>query len=379
MDVKLSKKNIRVIMLLLLFTFSIFRFDVVSKIITDIFFILTPFLIGAVMALIVNLPMSFMENKLRFFSRSKFLLSLRRPICLTVSLLLVLAVIVALFVIIIPEVTRAIERLIAVIPGALKSLMDWISEQSIKLHSNIEFIELPSQSDVRQYIDDAIKFILGGIGSSTVIITSAASVFMDFVIGVVFAVYLLYSKENIRVGFRTITGTYLKPKVALKAQKLANISIKTFSDFMGGQIIQSIISALLTWIVLAVFQIPYSTLIAMLVFITAFIPLFGPYISGVAGAILVFSIDGGLVPWFLLLFLVIQQISGSVIYPRIMRNAINLPSVWVLVSVTVGGGFMGIVGMLFFVPLVAILYQIVLEDIAARKSQKMKAKTVSHV
>ncbi|NLJ63867.1 MAG: AI-2E family transporter [Christensenellaceae bacterium] len=379
MDVKLSKKNIRVIMLLLLFTFSIFRFDVVSKIITDIFFILTPFLIGAVMALIVNLPMSFMENKLRFFSRSKFLLSLRRPICLTVSLLLVLAVIVALFVIIIPEVTRAIERLIAVIPGALKSLMDWISEQSIKLHSNIEFIELPSQSDVRQYIDDAIKFILGGIGSSTVIITSAASVFMDFVIGVVFAVYLLYSKENIRVGFRTITGTYLKPKVALKAQKLANISIKTFSDFMGGQIIQSIISALLTWIVLAVFQIPYSTLIAMLVFITAFIPLFGPYISGVAGAILIFSIDGGLVPWFLLLFLVIQQISGSVIYPRIMRNAINLPSVWVLVSVTVGGGFMGIVGMLFFVPLVAILYQIVLEDIAARKSQKMKAKTVSHV
>ena len=379
MDVKLSKKNIRVIMLLLLFTFSIFRFDVVSKIITDIFFILTPILIGAVMALIVNLPMSFMENKLRFFSRSKFLLSLRRPICLTVSLLLVLAVIVALFVIIIPEVTRAIERLIAVIPGALKSLMDWISEQSIKLHSNIEFIELPSQSDVRQYIDDAIKFILGGIGSSTVIITSAASVFMDFVIGVVFAVYLLYSKENIRVGFRTITGTYLKPKVALKAQKLANISIKTFSDFMGGQIIQSIISALLTWIVLAVFQIPYSTLIAMLVFITAFIPLFGPYISGVAGAILIFSIDGGLVPWFLLLFLVIQQISGSVIYPRIMRNAINLPSVWVLVSVTVGGGFMGIVGMLFFVPLVAILYQIVLEDIAARKSQKMKAKTVSHV
>ena len=379
MDVKLSKKNIRVIMLLLLFTFSIFRFDVVSKIITDIFFILTPFLIGAVMVLIVNLPMSFMEKKLRFFSRSKLLLSLRRPICLTVSLLLVLAVIVAMFVIIIPEVTRAIERLIAVIPGALKSLMDWISEQSIKLHSNIEFIELPSQSDVRQYIDDAIKFILGGIGSSTVIITSAASVFMDFVIGVVFAVYLLYSKENIRVGFRTITGTYLKPKVALKAQKLANISIKTFSDFMGGQIIQSIISALLTWIVLAVFQIPYSTLIAMLVFITAFIPLFGPYISGVAGAILIFSIDGGLVPWFLLLFLVIQQISGSVIYPRIMRNAINLPSVWVLVSVTVGGGFMGIVGMLFFVPLVAILYQIVLEDIAARKSQKMKAKTVSHV
>ena len=283
MDVKLSKKNIRVIMLLLLFTFSIFRFDVVSKIITDIFFILTPFLIGAVMVLIVNLPMSFMEKKLRFFSRSKLLLSLRRPICLTVSLLLVLAVIVAMFVIIIPEVTRAIERLIAVIPGALKSLMDWISEQSIKLHSNIEFIELPSQSDVRQYIDDAIKFILGGIGSSTVIITSAASVFMDFVIGVVFAVYLLYSKENIRVGFRTITGTYLKPKVALKAQKLANISIKTFSDFMGGQIIQSIISALLTWIVLAVFQIPYSTLIAMLVFITAFIPLFGPYISGVAG------------------------------------------------------------------------------------------------
>ena len=116
---------------------------------------------------------------------------------------------------------------------------------------------------------------------------------------------------------------------------------------MGGQIIQSIVSALLTWIILAVFQIPYSTLIAMLVFITAFIPLFGPYISGVAGAILIFSIDGGLVPWFLLLFLLILLISGSVIYPRIMRNAINLPSIWVLVSVTVGGGLMGIVGMLF--------------------------------
>lgn len=283
MDVKLSKKNIKVIMLLLLFTFSVFRFDVVSKIITDIFFILTPFLLGVVIVLVVNLPMSFMENKLRFFQRSKLLLKVRRPICLTVSLLLVLAVIVALFVVIIPEVTRAIERLIAVIPGALKSLVDWISEQSVKLHSNIEFIELPSQSDVRRYFDDAVQFILGGIGSSTVIISSAASVFMDVIIGLVFAVYLLYSKEKIRVGFKTITGTYLKPKVALKVQKLAKISIKTFSDFMGGQIIQSIVSALLTWIILAVFQIPYSTLIAMLVFITAFIPLFGPYISGVAG------------------------------------------------------------------------------------------------
>ena len=379
MDVKLSKKNIKVIMLLLLFTFSVFRFDVVSKIITDIFFILTPFLLGVVIVLVVNLPMSFMENKLRFFQRSKFLLKVRRPICLTVSLLLVLAVIVALFVVIIPEVTRAIERLIAVIPGALKSLVDWISEQSVKLHSNIEFIELPSQSDVRRYFDDAVQFILGGIGSSTVIISSAASVFMDVIIGLVFAVYLLYSKEKIRVGFKTITGTYLKPKVALKVQKLAKISIKTFSDFMGGQIIQSIVSALLTWIILAVFQIPYSTLIAMLVFITAFIPLFGPYISGVAGAILIFSIDGGLVPWFLLLFLIIQQISGSVIYPRIMRNAINLPSIWVLVSATVGGGLMGIVGMLFFVPLVAILYQLVLEDIAERKSHKKKAKMVSNV
>lgn len=379
MDVKLSKKNIKVIMLLLLFTFSVFRFDVVSKIITDIFFILTPFLLGVVIVLVVNLPMSFMENKLRFFQRSKLLLKVRRPICLTVSLLLVLAVIVALFVVIIPEVTRAIERLIAVIPGALKSLVDWISEQSVKLHSNIEFIELPSQSDVRRYFDDAVQFILGGIGSSTVIISSAASVFMDVIIGLVFAVYLLYSKEKIRVGFKTITGTYLKPKVALKVQKLAKISIKTFSDFMGGQIIQSIVSALLTWIILAVFQIPYSTLIAMLVFITAFIPLFGPYISGVAGAILIFSIDGGLVPWFLLLFLIIQQISGSVIYPRIMRNAINLPSIWVLVSVTVGGGLMGIVGMLFFVPLVAILYQLVLEYIAERKSHKKKAKMVSNV
>src|SRR5690606_18059332 len=133
------------------------------------------------------------------------------------------------------------------------------------------------------------------------------------------------------------------------------------SNFLSGQLLQAFISSLMTVAVLMIFGFPYAVLIGLITFVAAFIPVFGPFISGLLGMLLILTVDPGRTLWFLLAFFTVQQVAGSVIYPRIMSNAIDMPSIWVLVAVTLGGGIMGIPGMLLFIPLTAVTYHLIAE------------------
>lgn len=359
-----EKRNIMAIVLLMLLAFLLSRFEGVVDVLRRLLVILNPLILGTVIALLVNLPMRFLERVLPF-DRLKALRRFKRPICLTLSMLLALALLFLMLLVIIPEVMAAIENIIVVLPSAIRRIMGWIDNLGLTLRANLNLNTL-AQNDVQQQAESVYKYLMGGLSSSTVIISSAATVVVDTVIGFVFAVYLLYAKEKLLCGFRALTTAYLSPEGAARIHHVLRVSVNTFSDFFGGQCIQAFSSAVLTWLFLRLFGIPYPVLIAMLVFLTAFLPVFGPYISGGVGALLVFSQNAALVGWFLFVFFLVQQVSGSVIYPRIMADAIELPSIWVLVSVTLGGGLMGLAGMLFFIPLTAIVYKLVKEDAARR-------------
>ena len=153
--------------------------------------------------------------------------------------------------------------------------------------------------------------------------------------------------------------------------------LKAYSNFIGGQLLQSILSSALTMAALAVFGFPYAVLIGLITFVASFIPIFGPYISGILGLLLVFTADPGQAGWFLLAFLLVQQLVGSVVYPRIMSGAIAIPSIWVLVAVTLGGGMFGIAGMLLFIPLAAVIYRLTAEHV--RRREHRRAEKEQHI
>lgn len=363
-----QKRNRRTILLLMGFVFVLFRFEGVMDVIQRLMAVLTPFFVGSVIALLVNLPMRWMERTFTFFNKTPLLRKLKRPVSLLLSVLLVVSLIVVMLVVIIPEVKNAIESMIVVLPDAVRQAIDWANNLGVRLRANLD-LSVPEQGDVRQQVEAVYQYLVGGLSSSTGILSSAANIMMDAIIGLVFAVYLLSGKEKLLANFRLFTSSYLKPVSDKRLHHVLRILSSTFSDFFAGQCIQAFSSALLTWLFLLIFGIPYAVLIAMLVFITAFIPIFGPYISGAIGMLLVFSQNADMVWWFLLVFFVVQQVSGSVIYPRIMEKAIDMPSIWVLASVTIGGGLMGLMGMMFFIPLTAAVYNLIKEDVSLRQSQ----------
>lgn len=362
-----KRKQVVAIMLLMFFAFILYRFEGVMDVVQKAMAICRPFIFGTILAILVNLPMRFLERNI-FCALKPFntkLSKLKRPLALTMSILFVTMVLGLIIVIVIPELHKALENIINTLPSAIRALLAWLNKISDGLRANFE-LSAPVDSDIRKQLEGIYQYLVGGIGSSTVIIRSAAGIVLDIVIAFIFAIYLLYSKEKLLGQFKKITYAYLKEGRSGQVNKVAMLTVKTFSSFIAGQCVQAFVSATLTFFVLLIFNMPYPLLIALMVFVTSFIPLFGPYISGILGTILVFSQRADLVLWFVLIFLFTQQVSGSVIFPRIMSDAISLPSIWVLVSVTLGGGIMGIAGMMFFIPLVSVLYRLLSDDVNRR-------------
>lgn len=365
----LNRKNLGYIVGLMLFAFVLYRFDAVIGLVKALFTIITPFVIGAVMALVINLPLGLIETHLAVPFRRPALIKLRRGVSLALSVMLVLAVVALLLVFIIPEVVVAVEKLIQAVPGMLKELEDWLSRSNVQIRSSLGLAEA-DESGVRDLFQRAYLFLIGGLSNSSGVVISAAQFVLNLVIGLVFAIYLLFSKERIKAQLSRFLTALLPPRADAFIQRLIGMLVRAYSNFIGGQMLQSLLSSALTAGVLLAFHFPYAILTGLITFVASFIPVFGPYVSGLLGVLLVFTADPARVGWFLLAFLIVQQLVGSVLYPRIMAGAIAIPSIWVLVAVTLGGGMFGIAGMLLFIPLVAVLYRLTAEFVKKRERRK---------
>jgi predicted PurR-regulated permease PerM len=349
----IKNKRMRSIMILMLFGFFLYRIDLFFGLLTRFFAIISAFIVGGLMAMVINLPMRFLERHLRFLDH-KPVRQAKRAICLTLAALFVLSIIVFLLVVIIPEVVVAVERLISRIPDLLKQLEDWLATYNTNIRSVLG-VGGTDVSSVRDLFQRASNFLMGGINYSSNVVMSAAQMVINVFVGLV---YLLYSKERIKGQLSRLITAYIPVRHSKRLLSIVQMSITTYSNFIAGQCLQSLLSALLIWLTMLIIGFPYAVLVALVTFICAFIPIFGPFISGGLGTLLVYTAAPDQALWFLLVYFIIQQLEGSLIYPRIVSNAIDIPSIWVLVAVTLGGGVMGIAGMLLFIPLAAIVYKL---------------------
>ena len=331
---------------------------------------LNPFIVGGAIAFIINVPMRFIERHL--FPKAKKLDKLRRPLALILALLAIAAIIVLVCIIVIPQIADTLSTLTVNIPQYMDNAKAYVNKTLEKYPElQEEFQSYTGKINWQSVITSVTGWVSNGVVSTINVAGSAISGIVSAVVGFVFAIYILLQKERLGRQVRMIAYSFLPEKAADKFFKISNITSDTFSKFLSGQCLEACILGSMFAIVLAVFRMPYVALISVLIAFTALIPIVGAFIGCVIGALLIFMISPVKAVWFVVIFLVLQQIEGNFIYPKVVGSSVGLPAIWVLAVVTVGGKLMGVIGMLVMIPLSSVLYAIFREFIY----NKLKTKT----
>ena len=376
------EKNKKTIMQLILFTIIvIFAFINISYLWTFIKYIIAifmPFIIGAMMAFVLNVLLNVVENKL--FKKlnkknTKTWKKLKRPISLVTTFIIIIAIIALILGLIIPQLKNTVELFTENFDSYKTQSVELLEKVGIekktinKLNNNIENIQEEATKYISKNSDKIMQTTVG-------VATTVAGTVTTIVLGIVFAIYILLKKEDLTRQFKKLARAYLLEKRQTTLKEISTLSNKIFGNFVSGQCIEALIIGLLCFIGMLILQIPYAPTIAVLVGFTALIPVFGAFIGTAIGAFLILMVDPTKALVFVIFIIILQQLEGNLIYPKVVGNSVGLPGIWVMVAVTVGASIGGILGMLLSVPVCSILYSILRTDVNNRIDQKNKTQIV---
>ena len=385
----LSKMSIKKIRELIVFTallvVALWKFDVVLGVLKTIWDIIFPFVLGGAIAFLTNVPMSFLEKKIfeNVKKKNKIVRKLKRPISLILTIVLVVGVIALVMFGVIPQLTRTMGTLVTSINDFIPQMQSWIGEF---FHNNQEIMNLVDQIEFDP--DQAIKWGISllGNGAGNMMNTTMSAVgsivsgVATFFIAFSFACYILFQKEKLHIQIRKVFFAFLPRQKADDFLKVCSLTYRTFANFLAGQCLEAVILGSMFVVTLSILRMPYALLIGILIAFTALIPIFGAFIGCAVGSFLIFMVNPQQAILFVIVFLVLQQIEGNLIYPHVVGESVGLPSIWVLAAVTIGGNLMGIVGMLVFIPLLSVLYTIFREFVYLRlRKQNIKQVTKTEI
>ena len=369
----LSMKKIRELIVFTAFlVIALWKFDIVIEVIKAIWNILSPFALGGAIAFVINVPMSFLEKKLFGNAKkngTKAAEKFARPVSLLLTLIGIVGLLVLVMFGVIPQLTRTIGTLITNITAFIPQMQTWLLEFS---HNNQEIMQLVNQ--IRFDPDQAVRWGMGLLGKGTgnvmnTTILAVGSIFSGittFFIAFSFACYILFQKEKLRIQIRKVFFAFLPKEKAEASLRICSLTYRTFANFLTGQCLEAVILGSMFLLTLSILKMPYALLIGILIAFTALIPIFGAFIGCATAAFLIFMVSPKQAVLFILVFLVLQQLEGNLIYPHVVGGSVGLPSIWVLAAVTIGGNLMGIVGMLVFIPLTSVLYTLFREYVYLR-------------
>ena len=384
---KLSMKKIReLIVFTALIVVALWKFDVVLGVIRAIWGIIFPFVLGGAIAFVINVPMSFLEKKLFGKAKekgSKAAGKLARPVSLLLTIVLVVGVIVLVMFGLIPQLTETIGSLMNSIADFIPQMQSWVREFT---HNNREIMDLVNQMEFNpnKAIQWGMSILGNGAGNfmntTMTAVGSIVSGVTTFFIAFSFACYILFQKEKLHVQVRKVFFAFIPKRKAEVILEVCSLTYRTFANFLAGQCLEAVILGSMFVITLSILKMPYALLIGIIIAFTALIPIFGAFIGCALGCLLIFMVSPKQAILFILVFLILQQIEGNLIYPHVVGSSVGLPSIWVLAAVTIGGNLLGIVGMLVFIPLVSVLYTLFREYVYLRlKKQHIKKVTKTEV
>ncbi|MCM1182180.1 MAG: AI-2E family transporter [Roseburia sp.] len=340
--------------------------------------ILKPFLYGGVMAFVLNIPMNFIEKKLLRNWRRKGREKRKRNVSIVLSILFVALVLMLVIGTIVPHLAKTIVELGNKIPPFIErvaALLAELTAQYPQLAEPVERLEgLNTNWDA--LVDYVVQFLKSGatdmLVSTVTVAGSIISGAVNFSIGFIFAIYILAGKETLANQGRRILSAYLKPRHEKAVLNVLSLLNRNFSNFVSVQCLEAIILGTMFVISMTILGLPYALMIGVLIAFTALIPIVGAFIGCVVGAFLILVDSPIKAVVFVVLFFVLQQIEGNLIYPRVVGNKVGLPAIWVLMAVSVGGSLFGVPGMLFFIPLVSTFYVLLRDSVNERNAKKQE-------
>lgn len=340
--------------------------------------LLTPFVIGLVIAFILNSPMRFFERKV--FAgiaahKNARVSGLGRPLALLCTYILVLAGVTVLLWFVVPQLITSINQLRDNIPGFLTHLQDWVTKWAASLNFSEDMWRQVSQW-LQQMVGSLLGLLprmFGMLPQLYNIVVSVGGGMFNLLIGLVVSIYLLLSKETLLRQFSRLNRAFLPRTAAGFLEHTGRITVQTFRNYITGQVTDAIIVGVICVIILSVLRFPYAMLIGVVMGCTNIIPFFGPFIGFIPGFLILVMTDPVRALWYTLIVVVVQQIDGNLIVPKVVGDSVGLPPLWVLFSVTVGGGLFGIAGMVVGMPAFAVIYRLLGEATRRREQPVQEA------
>ncbi len=372
-----NKKNTKRIMLIITFTMVLYyvlrNFSLVLGVAGKLFSVISPFIIGFCIAFIINMALRPVERLWdKLFKGPKFekLQGSKRGLCLLISILLVIGIILAVFFVIIPEFKDTLSSFIDALPYNIAKTERWFSKSFDGL-SRFGLTPREITQSVKEYISKYGESVINKTFDFTTSIFSAVA---NMVIGFVLSIYMLAQKETLIWQLKKVLFALFPEDKTRKAISLARLTNKTFTSFVSGQLTEAVIIGCLCFLGMLILRIPYAPVVSVLVGFTALIPVFGAFFGTAIGAFLILLTNPIKALWFVIFIIVLQQLEGNLIYPKVVGKSVGLPGIWVLAAVTVGGNMFGFVGMLICVPICSVLYTLAREFIKRRTSPEIKEK-----
>ncbi|MBP1574164.1 MAG: AI-2E family transporter [Oscillospiraceae bacterium] len=361
-----------VISLFVLFL-AITYWKTVSGFIGMVFGAATPLFIGAAAAYVVNILMSFYERRFFGKTKNKKLLKIKRPLCMIIAFITLVAVLAIVIWLVLPQFVSAIMLVVDYIPEAA----NWIVEQLEKLeYVPQDIIDMLVSIDWNSQIEKIIKAVTSGVGNVMGVVISTVSTVLGGIVtaflSLIFAIYILLDKEKLENQADKIAKKYLKQSWYEKLRYVLHTFSDSFHKYIVGQCTEAVILGGLCAIGMGILGLPYATMIGALVAFTALIPVAGAFIGGGIGAFMILMVNPLQALIFVVFLVVLQQLEGNIIYPKVVGSSMGLPAIWVLAAVTIGGGVMGIMGMLVGVPIAATVYRIIHNDVNGKTEEEIK-------
>ena len=377
---ELNKETIRKIQGLILFTLlllvGLWRFDVVWGAFRFLMSVLSPLLLGCAIAFVLSVPMNRIQKRLllavKTGSKAEKAVT---PISLVLSLLLVSAILSIVVAVVLPELGKTITTLSRTLPEKVPVLLEKMEYLFINNPQWIQYIDtLEASLNWQEIFDKLLHFFRFGANTMLDSTISAAkgiaSGIGTFMIAFTFACYILLQGETLGRQMRKLFYAFLKKEHADTIVRISSLSYRIFSNFLTGQCLEAVILGLMFFITMTVFRFPFALLVGVLISFTALIPIFGAFIGCAVGTFLILTVSPQQALAFIVMFLILQQMEGNLIYPKVVGSSVGLPSIWVLAAVSVGGSLFGIIGMLVFIPIVSVVYTLLKESVNKRLQAK---------
>lgn len=372
---QLSKENIQKLMFMacgcILFAWILNNIANFGVIFSGVWKLLAPFAVGGMIAFVMNLPMTKIENLL-LGKKTNEERKWARGVAITITFILLLAIISFVLFLLVPELINNLKSLAEQIPGLLDGIKAWmlnIAQENPSWKAQIADVanNLTSSNSVQNVITSSLNSLMDG---SKGFIMSVTSGLTTAILAIVFAIYLLGQKEYLIRGSKKLIFAFLPKKRADKAIEIASLTNKTFAGFVSGQCLEAIILSVIFFLVLFIGGFPYALLISVITFVLAFVPMLGATFSAIIGALLIFPISPIRAVMFIVLSFIIQQLENNLIYPKVVGKSVGLAGIWTLVAIIVFGSLFGVIGMIIGLPIASIAYALLGETVNKKLTEK---------